>query len=211
MNSTILDHILWVAPTLESGCREFESLTGVCPVFGGKHEDLGTHNALVSLGPACYLEVLALDPDRKKVAPIAKQLADYSAPSVFAFHLKQKNLVETARTCTQWGVQCSEPMQMTRQRPDGTTLTWQMLITESERYGRALPMFIDWGNSPHPAESSPSGCTLVNFEILHPYGGELISLYHELGIQIPVKQNTQAELRVTLNSPNGEVSLQGKL
>ena len=56
------DHFVVGIDELEKGIRAFEERTGVRPVFGGEHPALGTHNALVSLGPDQYLEILAPRP-----------------------------------------------------------------------------------------------------------------------------------------------------
>ena len=50
-----VDHILLGIDDLDRGMEQFEKLTGVRPVYGGKHPR-GTHNALVSLGNGTYLE-----------------------------------------------------------------------------------------------------------------------------------------------------------
>ncbi len=65
-----LDHILYAVPDLQKGIDDFEKLTGVRPVYGGKHLNLGTHNALVSLGEEVYFELIAPDPSRKNI-PLA--------------------------------------------------------------------------------------------------------------------------------------------
>jgi hypothetical protein len=54
-----LDHLLWACADLETGIRRIEALSGVPPKFGGVHASGVTHNALVALGPRCYLEILA--------------------------------------------------------------------------------------------------------------------------------------------------------
>ncbi|MCA1909244.1 MAG: VOC family protein [Magnetospirillum sp.] len=58
-----LDHLVFAARTLNEGIGHVSRLLGVAPQAGGKHARMGTHNALLSLGPECYLEVIAVDPD----------------------------------------------------------------------------------------------------------------------------------------------------
>lgn len=56
-----MDHIILGAADLDRATRAFERITGVRPVYGGKHPT-GTHNALVSLGGQTYLEIIAAQP-----------------------------------------------------------------------------------------------------------------------------------------------------
>lgn len=57
-----LDHLVVAAADLTEGARWVEERLGVAMDSGGKHEVFGTHNCLLSLGPDCYLEVIAVDP-----------------------------------------------------------------------------------------------------------------------------------------------------
>ena len=57
-----LDHLVVAAADLAEGARWVEERLGVAMDAGGRHEVFGTHNCVLSLGPDCYLEVIAVDP-----------------------------------------------------------------------------------------------------------------------------------------------------
>lgn len=61
-----LDHLVVATATLDAGVAHVAAALGLSPdAFSpvGKHALLGTHNRLLGLGPSCYLEVIAVDPE----------------------------------------------------------------------------------------------------------------------------------------------------
>ena len=60
---TTLDHLVVAGATLAQAIEHFADLTGVVARPGGRHATMGTHNALVRLGPKTYVELIAIDPD----------------------------------------------------------------------------------------------------------------------------------------------------
>jgi hypothetical protein len=58
-----VDHLVVAAPDLAHGVPALEAALGVRLAPGGRHAAFGTHNALVALGDATYLELIATDPD----------------------------------------------------------------------------------------------------------------------------------------------------
>ena len=63
-----LDHLILGTSDLSRGIQFIEQRTGVHAAFGGVHSGRGTHNALLPLGPRCYLEILAPDPKQQTLA-----------------------------------------------------------------------------------------------------------------------------------------------
>jgi hypothetical protein len=58
-----LDHITVIAPSLEEGVQHVRDCLAVDVPFGQRHAYMGTHNHLLQLGDAAYLEIVAVDPE----------------------------------------------------------------------------------------------------------------------------------------------------
>lgn len=80
VGSTVLDHLVVAARTLEEGAAYIERMLGVAMSPGGQHPQMGTHNRLLNLGGGVYLEVLAIDP--QGIPPDRPRWFDLDSPAL---------------------------------------------------------------------------------------------------------------------------------
>jgi hypothetical protein len=213
MNS-YLDHIIWACADLEHGSRRFEALTGVQPRFGGVHASGLTHNALVGLGNRCYLEILApvgpAGPGDDHWCRLARGAQE---PRVLTYCLRSpRPLSELASTFETFGWKNAVVANNGRTTQEGVRLRWQWLGPTVERFGLAFPFFIDWLDSPHPAESFDaaqpgSGIALQRFAVGHPDATELGRTLAQIGSAVETYTADDVRFRVQLQTPLGVVSL----
>lgn len=199
-----LDHLILGASDLARGIKFVEEHTGVRASAGGVHPGRGTRNALLSLGPRCYLEILAPDPKQPTLAWF-RSLPQLTEPRLVGWMVHPGDLAALAERLRRSGISCDGPIESSRQRPDGRTLRWKLLCLADDLQ---LPFFIEWSaDSPHPADDAPSGLSLVRFEILSPKPDELQRTFEILGLDVPVARSDRPQLCARLAGPHGVLEL----
>jgi hypothetical protein len=201
-----LDHLLWAAPDLDAGTAAIATLTGVTPAVGGSHPGFGTRNSLLSLG-STYLEVIAPDPAQELSGNRGGRILALPGPGLLTFAVRTTDLAGFAAAATAAGLSVGDPTPMSRTRPDGVHLAWEVQHASSDAFPDLIPFAIDWKDCPHPAGTTPQGCTLLEFAILHPDPEPLAAIYAALGLHIIVKRALRPALTATLASPRGTVVL----
>jgi hypothetical protein len=209
-----LDHIILACADLEHGSRRFEALTGVRPRYGGVHASGLTHNALAALGNRCYLEILApvgpAAPGDDHWCRLARAAQE---PRILTYCLRSpRPLSELASTFDAFGWPNAVVASNGRTTPEGVRLRWQWLAPTVEQFGLAFPFFIDWLDSPHPAESfgvapPESGIRLQGFAVGHPEPAELRGTLDKIGSPVDTYAADDVRFRVQLQTPLGTVSL----
>lgn len=210
--ASVLDHLLIGAPTLEGGIGWLEDRTGVRAAKGGAHAGLGTWNALASLGPAQYIEIIAPDPDQPGVETFyVPGLRDFKEPRVATWAARTDELRSRFASGLPNGFVCEPARPGSRVRPDGARLAWSLAFPKAASRGNfdgLLPFFIEWEpGSPHPGLSAPSGLRALSMSMGHPSHAPLNEALQALGIEGAVREDTTAVIQVKLDTPRGVVVL----
>ena len=186
-----------------------EALTGVAPVFGGVHPGAGTHNALLSLGPPTYLEVIARDPAQVDVPPSPLAPEDLGdEPRLVAFAVGCDDIDSAVAAVRTAGVtDAGDPYGMTRQRPDGSVLSWRVAFVGG-RVGGAMPFLISWDSGGSPAYDAPVGGRLVALRAGDPDPAPARLALEVLGVDVIVEPAPTSRLDATITAATGgELSL----
>jgi len=176
-----IDHLVVTAPSLDLGVEFVREALGVSPQKGGQHVRMGTHNCLLKLCDALFLEVLSIDP----AAP--------PPPRPRWFQLDEEESVAVPRLAT-WVVRTTDisaalvaspvvsgyAMPMTRD-----DLSWTISIPRngSLPLQGVAPTMIQW-HCPHPANGlHESGCSLVRLEGFHARADKVTAMLDAIGFQ----------------------------
>jgi hypothetical protein len=178
--TSMIDHLVYGAPNLAAAVNDLAVRFGVRAEAGGQHVGLGTHNALLTLGPRTYLEVIAPDP-RQPSPPHPRPfgLDALSVPRLVGWGVGCDDLDDAIDGSRSSGYDPGDAIEMTRTAPDGTVARWRLTLNAIG--GGPVPFLISWGDSRHPAASGPRGLTLEALEIEHPDPPSLIDTLHALG------------------------------
>jgi len=201
-----IDHLIYACADLERGSAEIEALLGTAPVIGGRHPRYGTHNALLSLGPTTYLEIIARDPDLQppdRGAWIDVPAGDDSRLLTWVLRAEQIDASASAAS----GIGLGPIQSGRRQAPDGSELSWRLTDPYALPLGGVIPFLISWGDTPHPARSAPRAGTLHKLTIAHPDPERVSAALDALGIELDVAASADPGLIATIETAGGLIEL----
>jgi hypothetical protein len=208
--STYIDHLVIVADSLAQGEQWVRQTFAVTPALGGQHLSMGTHNLLLRVGVALYLEVIAIDPTQR--APTRARWFDMDRPDMQAAVKRAPRLVHfVARTGD-----LAATVQRAAHRPgdvlqlDRGDFHWRITVPADGaliEHG-LVPSLIQW-DSPAPTDMLPdSGVYLTRLSAKHPDAARLRTLHRAIGLQgAVIEAGAQPELIAAFNTRSGEVRL----
>ncbi|ANE43083.1 VOC family protein [Deinococcus puniceus] len=198
-----LDHLVIAARTLQEGQAWLEGRLGVTLAPGGEHTQFGTHNALLSLGPDAYLEVIAINPHAP--APSRPRWFGLDTPEI-------QDKLENGPALIHWvaSVPSLPPT------PDLLELSrgenrWALTVPQDGSLpgGGVQPSLIVWHTPPPPTRLPDAGVRLASLRLGTPDPDRLrawLDAVHFAG-EVEVYEAPQPELAALLETPHGLVTL----
>lgn len=195
------DHLVVGIRSLSEGIGQFKRLVGLEAAAGGTHPGRGTENALVSLGSAEYLEIIAPRAEARLSDADAK-LRELDRLTIVTWAVAVDNADDAREMLKGAGFATTVPQQGSRLTPSGERLDWEVFrLSDAKIVG--APFFIEWGDvASHPSKTAPSGCVRERFQIQTPASGRLSAMLNALGLaDVTVANGAQAmEAAITSGS-----------
>ncbi len=200
----MIDHLVYAVPELASGVRVVESRLGVSFSPGGRHPGLGSHNALLRIGPRAYLEVVAPDPAQPKPAGghwFATPNTDL--PALVAWCARTDDLHSLA--ADPGGRLVGPVRRMSRINPGGDTVSWTLTMPlHPPPHRGAVPFFIDWGATRHPCATLPDvGVRIKNLVARSPHARIVQDDLRALSVDLDVEDSAEPGLAAALETADG--------
>jgi Glyoxalase-like domain len=206
--ATPLDHLVYGVPDLDRGVRDFESITGVRPVPGGRHSGYGTANYLVGLGSGRYLEIIGIDPDAPPMQGRRLFGIRSDQPTgLVTWAVRTHDIDGAVDSAREAGYDPGAPTDFARETATGETLRWRLTPDTIEASGGLTPFLIDWGHSPHPTRGGLTQLELTSFRLAGPQPERTRSELAALSVTDPVTLATRPTMRAVLTTPLGPVTL----
>ena len=205
-----IDHLVVTAPSLAAGIRYVEESLGCRMHPGGQHPRMGTHNAVLKIGPREYLEVIAIDPDAAPIHRARWFELDLPLPET-----RPRLATWVMRTNCMHEIMASSEMNLgTIEEMSRGSLEWLITIAVDGRliFRGLAPALIQWKADTHPVEKLPeSAVSLMRLEGHHPEARRVSHLLNQANFQGPVSMIDSAEVQpvplvALMQTPRGIVA-----
>lgn len=206
-----LDHLVYAVPDLAEAIEDLERRLGARAALGGRHEGVGTHNAILPLQDATYLELIALDPERgQPPLPPPFGLADLHEPRLVTWAVRSFEIEADVARAREAGYDPGLLVPASRNAPDGRLLEWKLTIRPDGMGGGTIPFLIDWEATPHPTATHDRDGALLrlcSLHATHPAPAEIRAALSLLGTELDVRGGAGPGLRAEIEGPGGAAIL----
>jgi catechol 2,3-dioxygenase-like lactoylglutathione lyase family enzyme len=143
------DHLVIGVRDLDAAVRQYRDALGFDVRPGGRHTGRGTENALVRFG-LDYLELISIydqgEAERAGRETLGAFLRRHQGGLV-SFALATSDIEAAAAHFGERKLDARGPFPMERLRPDGSRVTWRLLVPGGDQYRRPWPFLIQWDQS----------------------------------------------------------------
>ena len=162
----MIDHFVVATPDLAASARWFDSEHGISLATGGQHMGFGTRNLLSNLGGGTYLEVIGPDPEQPAPSqPRPFGVDGLAAQRLIGWAARVDAMDATIDAAGRVGWSVGDAVPMSRTRPDGVTLNWELTMPVLIAGLAVRPFLIHWG-SEHPTISMPEAARLRTLRVI---------------------------------------------
>lgn len=202
-----IDHIVLGIADLDRGIAELARRTGVRAVRGGSHPGRGTHNALISLGPGVYLEIIAPDPGQSTPPQGFDMLASLEKLTPIGWAVATDDAAALRADLAGLGLKPGTLRPGSRALPGGGALHWISFgLADAPELA---PFFIAWAKGErHPSTTTPGGCRLKTLSLASPEAARLAAIVERLGLAVPISKGHHDTESLTLVCKGGDVRFQ---
>jgi hypothetical protein len=205
---TRIDHLIYATPDLDRTVADLEERTGVRAGAGGSHPGRGTRNALLALGPRCYLEILGPDPAQPPPErPRTRGIDELQAAKLVGWAASASDLDRLSQRALAQGLELGAARPGSRRKPDGELLQWRFTDPNKILLDGLVPFLIDWGSAAHPARTAAAGCELLELRAEHPDPKAVLLALAALDLRLPVTRASVPALVARIKSPRGTIIL----
>ena len=207
-DSARLDHVVYGVPNLETGVADFAKALGATPTFGGRHESIGTHNAILPLRGGQYLELIARDPScPNPPLPVPWGLETLEEARLITWAAATLDIDAAVERAKSAGYDPGTAIDVARETPEGERLTWRLTIAREFAAEGLIPFLIDWGGAPHPSKTSEALCQVEGFAAEHPDPKSVNAMLNALGVSLDITLGDVPRLFGELVGPHGSIKL----
>lgn len=204
----MIDHLVFSTGDVDHTVAVLAERLGVTAAAGGRHLGFGTRNALLSLGPGVYLEIIG--PDTGQPRPTGGYwygIEGIDRPHLATWTARLEHIERVAAHAHAKGYKTGDVHQVFRETPEGERLSWRVTMPTGAGDG-LVPNLIEWDEGcPHPSETSPGGLELVELRGYHPTPDVILRLLEAIGVELTVEPAPTASLSALIDTPLGPVEL----
>jgi Glyoxalase-like domain len=206
MSKLWIDHVIYAVDDLEAAGASLFEREGLASVPGGRHQGWGTANRVVPLGES-YLELVAVvDADEAEGSDFGRGvLSGVTEDRPLVGWVVATDDIDAVAKRLDLDVE-----RRSRERADGSTLSWKLAGMSRAMETGAYPFFIEWDG---PAEGRP-GAAKAEHEA-EPRGiawvevtGEAEDLREWLGdadLPVRITEGEPAMVRAAIETAGGEI------